>query len=133
MIDKRTKTVVKNEIYSYVCYIFTLEAVLYYTLKESLEEEANKILALDKDAFFIRAVHVDQPAADAAHDLLRKKFGKMDKATLTELMTNQVNITKIDIQKIINECNGNVFLNLDTYGTNVTHHGSFYVLFTPKT
>ena len=133
MIDKLTKAVVKGEIYSYVWSIFTLEAVLYYTSKESLEEEANKILALDKDAFFIRAVHVDQPAADAAHELLRKKFGKMEKATLTEFMTNQVNITKIDIQEIINECNSNAFLNLDTDGMTDTHHGPFYVLFAPKT
>ena len=48
-------------------------------------------------------------------------------------MTNQVNITKIDIQKIINECNGNVFLNLDTDGKTDTHNGPFYVLFKPKT
>ena len=48
-------------------------------------------------------------------------------------MTNQVNITKIDIQKIINECNGNLFLNLDTDVMIDTHHGTFYALFTPKT
>ena len=113
--------------------MFTSDVVLYYTSKESLEEKANKILTLDKDAFFIRSVHVDQPAADAAHDLLKKKIRKIDKATLTDFMTNQVNTTKIDIQKIINECNGNVFLNLDTDGKTDTHDGPFYVLFTPKT
>ena len=110
-----------------------LDAVIYYTSQKSLKEETNKILAQDKDAFFIRAVHVDRPDADAAHDLLRIKFGKMYKATLTEFTTNQVNTTKIDIKKIINECNGNVFLNLYTDGMTDTHHGPFYALFTPKT
>ena len=74
MIDKLTKAVVKEETYAYVWSIFTLDVMLYYTSKESLEEEANKILALDKDAFFIRTVHADQPAADAAHDLLKKNL-----------------------------------------------------------
>ena len=59
IINKRKKAVVKEETHAYVWSIFTLDAVLYYTSKESLEEEANKILELDKDKFFIKTVHVD--------------------------------------------------------------------------
>ena len=57
----------------------------------------------------------------------------MEKATMTGFMTNQVNTNKIDIQKIINECDHNAFLKLDTDGMTDTHHGPFYALFTPKT
>ena len=57
----------------------------------------------------------------------------MDKATLKAFMTKIVNINNIDIQKIIEESDGNAFLNIDTDGKTDTHLGPFYVLFTPKT
>ena len=48
----------------------------------------------DKNAFFVKTVHVDCAAVDAAHKILRKKFREMDKSMLTEFMTNQINIDK---------------------------------------
>ena len=65
--------------------------------------------------------------------MLRKKFGKMEKAALTEFMTNQVNIDKDKIKKIISESNSKAFLNLNTNRKADAQQGPFYVLFTPKT
>ena len=87
----------------------------------------------DKDEFFVKTVHADRAATDAVHEMLRKKFGKMDKATLTEFMTNQVNMNKDKIKTIVNKSNGNAFLNLSTNGKTDAQQGPFYVLFTPKT
>ena len=79
--DNLKKVVVKEERDAYVWSIFTLEGVSYFTSKESLEEEANNMISEEKNAFFVKTVYVDCAAADAAHDMLRKKFGKMYKAT----------------------------------------------------
>ena len=57
----------------------------------------------------------------------------MDKATLTAFMTNNANINNVNIQKIIDESDGNAFLNLNTDGKTDTHLGLLYILFTPKT
>ena len=92
--DKRTKVVVKEEPDAYVWLIFTLEGVRYFTSKESLEEESNNFKSEDKDSFVVKTVHEYQAATNAAHEMLRKKFGNMDKAALTEFMINQVNIDK---------------------------------------
>ena len=47
---------------------------------------------------------------------LRMLFEKIYEATLTEFMTNKVNIDKDKIKKIFNKCNGNKFLNLNANG-----------------
>ena len=124
--------VVKEEPDDYVWSIFTLEGVIYFTSKESLEEEANNMISEDKNAFFVKTVYVDCAAADAANKMLRKKLEKMDKATLTEFMTNQVNINNNKIEKIVNKSNGNAFLNLSTNEKADEQQGLFYFLFTPK-
>ena len=100
--DKRTKIVVKKEPDAYVWLIFTLEGVRYFTSKESLEEEANNFILEYKNSFFVKTVHADRAAADDVHEMLRKKFGKIEKAKLTEFMTNQVNINKDKIEEIVN-------------------------------
>ena len=105
----------------------------YFTSKKSLEEEANNFILEDKHLFFVKTVNADSAAADAANEMLRKKFGKMDKATLKEFMANQVDIDKYKIVKIVDESNGKVFLNLNTNGKADVQHGLFYVLLTPKT
>ena len=92
--DKRTRVIVKEEPGAYVWSIFTLEGLSYFTLKESLEEEAKNFISDNKNEFFVKTVHAYCAAADAAHEMLRKKFAKIDKAALTEFMTNQVKIDK---------------------------------------
>ena len=94
------KAVVKEEPDAYVWSIFTLEGVSYFTLKEIIEEEANIMVLEDKNAFFVKTVHVDHAAADAAHEMLRKKSRKINKATLTEFMTNQVDINNNKIKRL---------------------------------
>ena len=47
-----------------------------------------------KNKFFVKAVHVDRAATDAAYKMLRKKFGKMEKAALKEFETLQISIDK---------------------------------------
>ena len=64
--------------------------------------------------------------------MLRKKFGKMKKAMFTEFMTNQVDINNNKIKKIVNESNGNAFLNLSTNGKADAQQCPFYLLFTPE-
>ena len=49
----------KEETNAYVWSIFTLEGVSYFALKASLEEEANNMVSEDKNAFFVKTVHVD--------------------------------------------------------------------------
>ena len=71
--------VVKEEPDAYVWSIFTLKGVRYFMSKESLEEEANNFILDNTDEFFVKNVHVDQGAANAAHEILRKKFRKMYK------------------------------------------------------
>ena len=110
--------------------IFTLKGVKDFTSKESLEEEANNFILANRDELFVKTVHADWTAANAAHEILRKKFGKTGKAALTEFMTNQVNIDKDKIKKIVGERNGKAFLNLNTVGKADVQHGPFYVLFT---
>ena len=130
--DKSKKVIVKEEPDAYVWSIFTLEGVSYFTSKEILEEEANNMILEDKNTFFVETVHVDCKAADDAHKMLKKKFEKMDKGTLTAFMTNNINISKVYIQKIIDKSNGNAFLNLNTDSMTDTLRGPFCVLFTPK-
>ena len=130
--DNHTKVVVKKEPDSYVWSIFTLKGVRYFTSKVSLEEEANNFISENKDDFFVKTVHADRAASDSAHEMLRKKFEKMDKATLTEFMTNQVDIDKDKIEKIVSESNGNAFLNLNTDGKADAQQVQFYVFFCPK-
>ena len=68
--------------------------VIYFTSKECLKEEANKMISDEKNEFFAKTVSVTGAASDAADKMLRKKFGKMNKADLKEFKTLQVSINK---------------------------------------
>ena len=68
--------------------------MIYFTSKERLKEEANKMILDNKNEFFVKAVHVNCEDTDAAHKMLRKKSEKMDNDALKELMTTQVSIDK---------------------------------------
>ena len=49
----------------------------------------------NKNEFFVKAVHVNRTATDAAHKMLRKISRKMDNDALTEFETLQTASTKI--------------------------------------
>ena len=79
--EKRTKVVVrciKMAMYNQ----FSLWECEFLTAKERLKEEVHNMLSDDKNKFFVKTVHVNRAATDAAHKMLRKKFGKMDKAAM---------------------------------------------------
>ena len=48
----------------------------------------------EKNEFFVKTVHVYRAATDAADKMLRKKFGKMNKAAFNEFKTLQVSINE---------------------------------------
>ena len=56
--------------------------VIYFTSKERLKEEANKMISDKKNEFFVKTVSVAGAASDAADKMLRKKFGKVNKHIL---------------------------------------------------
>ena len=47
--------------------------VIYFTSKERLKEEANKMISDKKNEFFVKTVCVASAATDAADKMLRKK------------------------------------------------------------
>ena len=63
----------------------------------------------DKNEFLVKTVHVDCAAVDSLHKMLRKKFGKMNKAAMKVFETLQVNINEDKIKKIVNNSNGKTF------------------------
>ena len=68
------KVVVKKKPEAYVWSIFTLEGARYFKSKEGLKEEANNFISRNKDEFFVKTAHADCAAANAAHEMLRKKL-----------------------------------------------------------
>ena len=68
--------------------------MIYFTSKERLKEEANNMKSDNKKEFFVKDDHVKRAATDAAHKMLRKKFGKMDNAVLKEFKTLQISINE---------------------------------------
>ena len=85
---------------------------------------------MDKTTFHVKTVHVDRAAADAAHNILQHKFGKMSNTKLKEFMTNKNTIDKHNMKKLISESNGDAFLEFS--GTSELA-SSLYVLFMPET
>ena len=59
------------------------------------------MIRLDKTAFHVKAVHVDQDAADAAHQLLQEKFEKITVGELKEFMTKKVIIDEHKMKELI--------------------------------
>ena len=124
------KGVVKVELDLYVWLLFTMHEILYTNSKDQLKEEENSLIRLDKTAFHVKTVHVDQAATDAAHKILQHKFGKMSNNKLKEFMTNKGTINKHKIKELIAESSGKALLELP----DTSELGSLmYVLFMPET
>ena len=47
--------------------------MIYFTSKECLKKEANKMISDKKNQFFVKTVCVAGAATDAVHKMLRKK------------------------------------------------------------
>ena len=90
------------------------------------------MIRLDKTTFHVKTVHVDRAAANAAHNILQHKFGKMSNNKLKELMTNKETIDKHKMKELIAESNGEAFLELSGNANIPKLGGSLYVLFMPE-
>ena len=78
-------------------------------------------------------MHVNQAAADAAHQLLQKEFEKISNNKLKEFMTNKVTIDKHKMKELISESNGKAFLELSGNANTSELGSSLYVLFITET